>query len=363
MIGAWRPIIVVALLLAVAATGCREGGPGGSGHVAAPERQKIRVAVMPFDAASQRYDQIGQVVAQEVVTVLVGSGVFEVVEPGAVYGALVELAVRNGYGLSPSTMEKLQSRVGPVDIFIVGMVQDFSDVQVGPAIYPAISLNARAIDGYSGRILWSGSTSLTGSDSEKVFGIGAVYSPGRLARAAVRDLVRTLDQTELIALIEAPAIARDEAGELRRPTAMARAPAAATGNESFFDESVTVSEADMRRSLVDVDGMVKGPTWFRLHHFSIAETTYDGKGTAIHVKLVDYRKADAALGYVKLEHSGETEGEFAGLPAYSCDSSPQAPGARHLDVAVGRFGLHVLGPKERGDDIERVARALIDAMA
>jgi hypothetical protein len=362
MISAYRSHWAVVLLAALLLAGCKEGGPGRSGYLVSPGKQSIRVAVIPFDAASQRYEDSGQVVAQEVVTALVGTGVFEVIEPGAVYQALVELGVRNGYGLSPATMEKLQDRIGPVDVFVVGMVQDFGEVRVGPATYPTISLNARLIDGYRGSILWSGSVTRTGSDSEKLFGMGAVYSPGRLARAAVRDLIGTLDQRQLGALLEAASLARSGPEGPRRPAASATKTPKTSGSERFFDESTMISEADMRGSLVDVDGMVKGAVRFRQHHFAIVETAYDGQGSEISVKLVDYRKAEAALGYVRLEHPGETEAEFAGLPSFTGESSGRNPGAYHLDLAAGRFGIYVLGPSGRRNDIETVARSLVEAL-
>jgi len=358
--------VAAALLLTVLLSGCREGGPGGSGYLVGPERPAVSIAVMPFDTAVQRSEDLGQVVAQEVVTALLASGQFEVVEPGAVYAALVELGVRNGYGLSPATMEKLQDRIGPVDIFVVGIVQDFGDVRVGPATYPTISINARVIHGYSGRVLWSGSVSRTGSDSEKFFGMGAVHSAGRLARAAVRDLVSTIDQPRLMRLLELE-VARDSGADAEEPVprkGRRAGPGTAkrTGNERFFDENAMLSEADLRGTLVDIDGMVKGPVRFRQHHFSIVDTTYDGSGAEIKVKLVDYRKADAAMGYVGLDHPGVPQGDFAGLPAFAGNSDGNTPGAYYLDVAAGRFGLFLLGPANRQADIELVANSLVASL-
>jgi hypothetical protein len=179
----------------------------------------------------------------------------------------------------------------------------------------------------------------------------------------VRDLVSTLNQRQLVALLEASSAAEGEARAPRQPTATARRPAETTGSENFFDENVTISEADMRSSLVDVEGMVKDPVRFRQHHFSIAETTYNGTVTEIQVKLVDYRKAEAALGYVKLEHPGETEQKIAGLPAFIGPSSDKSPGAYYVDLAAGRFGIYALGPSGRGSDIERVARSLVEALS
>lgn len=358
----YRSCAALGLLAVVLVSGCKEGGPSRSGYLIAPGEQRIRVAVLPFDAATQRQGDSGQIVAQELVTALVGSRIFEVIEPGAVYAALIELGVRNGFGLSPSTMAKLQDRIGPVDIFVVGMVQDYSEVRVGPASYPTISLNARLIDGYSGSILWSGSVSRTGSDSEKFFGIGAVHSQGRLARAAVADLIGTLDQGRLVALLDSTSQAREDSGQSRRPAVGGTKTVTWSGNEAFFDENAVLSEADMRSALVDVDGMVKGSVQARQHHFSIVETTYDGTGTQIKAKLVDYRKADAALGYVRLEHPGETEQELVGMPAFMGTSSEEHPGAYYVDLAAGRFGIYMVGPSERKSGIETVAASLVEAL-
>lgn len=356
-----RRLLWVALgVAAIALPGCKEGGPRTTSYLVKPGEQKLRAAVLPFESATLQNDSAGQIVSQEIVTALLATGMFDVVDPGAVYQAMVDAGLRNGngYGMGPDALAKLQDKTGPVNIFVVGIVQEFGEVRIGPASYPSISINARVLDAATGRILWSGSASRTGADSEKFFGLGAVHSPGRLARAAVRDLLGSIDRAGLAKILQT---ADTPPAATSTHTVPSRA-AAPTGKEKYFDESAAYSEAQLTGLMVDVPGLTKGPVEYREHHFSIVETTYQGQGFEMTAKLVDYRKAEAALGYVKHDHPGEPEATFAGLPSYARASAAQTPGAYRLGVAAGRFGLFVSGPADRQGEIEKLARAMIDAM-
>jgi len=358
-----RKLFQMALLTFLSASaGCKEGGPGTSGYLARPGPEQMRIAVLPFDSASLQFENAGQVVSQEVVTELMGTGVFEVVDPGAVYQAMVDAGLRNGngYGLGPDGLQKLQDRIGPVRLFVVGIVQEFGEVRVGPATYPAISLNARLLDGETGSILWSGSVSRTGADSEKFFGLGAVHSVGRLARAAVRDLIGSLNRRELAHILRAsePRVAKASA----RVASVSPSPSRRSRSERYFNESATYSESELKALLVEVPGVRRSPVEYRLHHYSIAEAAYSGDRFEIRTKLIDYLAAQPALEFVKHNHQREVEGEFVGLPAYAGPSPAQNPGGYHLDIAVGRFGLFLEGPSDRQSSVEQVARAIIHGM-
>ncbi len=348
-------------LLLLACAGCKEGGPATSGYLAKTQEGRVRLVVLPFESAGLQSENAGQIVSQEMVTALLATGMFDVADPGAVYQAMVDAGLRNGngYGLGPAAMDKLQEKLGPVRVFLVGIVQEFGEVRVGPASYPSISINARLLDGQTGAILWSGSVSRTGADTEKFFGLGAVHSTGRLARIAVRDLVGSVNRRELAKILQAsPGAAPSAAQAHALPTSSLRR----TGTERYFDENASYPEAALRGLLVDIAGMTRSAVDYREHHYSIVEASYQTQNTTIGIKLIDYRKASAAKDFVKLDHPDEAEGTFEGLPAYAAPSPAQRPGGYHLDVAVGRFGLYAQGPSERKTEIETVARALIDAM-
>jgi len=357
---AWVSLVLVPLVV-----GCKEGGPRTTGYLAKPGGEQIRVAVLPFDSASLQFENAGLLVSQEMVTTLLATGLFEVVDPGAVYQAMVDGGLRNGtgYGFGPAAMEKMQEKLGPVRIFVAGIVQEFGEVRIGPASYPSVSINARAIDAQTGAILWSGSVSRTGADSERFFGLGAVHSTGRLARAAVRDLVASVNARELARLVRSSAPAAPDGTPLASAAhAMTGASPRTTGRERYFDEGPGYPEAALIGLLPEVSGLARGPVEHREHHYSMVETSYQSRETAVHARLVDYRAVEAALGFVRHDHPDETEGTFAGLPAYAGTSAAQMPGGYYLDIAVGRFGLFLEGPGSRQSEIERIARALILAM-
>jgi hypothetical protein len=292
-----------------------------------------------------------------VVTNLMGTNLFEVVEPGIVYQALADVGTRNAYGLDLATMQKLQEKIGPVRAFVVGMVGEFDTVQVGPSTYPAISISARVLDAQTGAILWAGGASRTGADSEKFFGLGAVHSTGRLARAVVAQLIASVPRDKLLALLKTNAPAP---GPAPGP-AVTPAPGGLTGKEKFMDESATYTEATLTALLVDVAGFTRGAVTYRQHHFPIVEADYSNS-SLISVKLEDCLKRDAALALVKDDHAADTQVQFAGLPAYELPSDPRTPGGYHLDLAAGRFALFVTGPEAKKADLEHVALALVEAM-
>jgi hypothetical protein len=355
-----RTLSVVFAVLPILLAGCKEGGPGSSGYLVKPGAQRVRIAVMPFEAASPQYDTAAQVVTQEVVASLLATGLFDVVEPGLVYQALTESGSRNLYGVDRDTIQALQSEIGPVRVFVVGLVQEYGDVRIGPESYPSVSLTARVLDAESASILWAGSVSKTGADSEKVFGVGAVHSQGRVIRSAVKSLIRKIDRKQLAELLAAGPTPPVGPGPSTPGTDTG--PPRATGDERYFDEAATWTQAALTDLLVEVPGLTRAAVLYRQHHFDIVETQYAGEGYEIRVKLADYRQAKAALGYVALDHPGEAEQLFAGLPAYALESSPDDPGALALDVAAGRFGLSVVGPAARRAEIEKVAQTILAGM-
>jgi len=352
----------MAVLGLVMTAGCKEGGPGRAGYVVQPGQTLIRVAIVPFDSQGVSQENAARIVTEEVVTTLLGTGMFDVVEPGMVYAAMAEGGARNAWGLDPATMQGLEEKLGPVSAFVVGTVQEFGEVRVGALTYPSISVSARVLEPQSGRILWAGSCSRTGAETEKLFGMGAVYSSGRLARAVVQQLIKGVDRDKLLAALRAAPTPPETPRVGPRAPSTPGATAGPTGTEKYMNESGAVTDAVLQGYLVDVEGFTKGKVTIRSHHFPIAETTYEAKGEAIAVKLSDCGKKGTALDRVRYEHPGESDTRFAGLPAFRSSSSEAMPGAVHLDVAVGRFALFVTGPTGSKPDLDRVAQTIIDAM-
>ncbi|MEI6502369.1 MAG: GNA1162 family protein [Armatimonadota bacterium] len=356
-----RATLAAAVLMALAFSGCKEGGPGRQSSSLRPEVSPIRVAIVPFDSAGVSQENAARIVTEEVLTTLMSAGTFDVVEPGMVYSALADSGARNAWGLDTATMQKLEEKLGPVSCFIVGTVQEFGEVHVGSLSYPSISVSARVLDPQTGRVLWAGSCSRTGAETEKLFGMGAIHSSGRLARAVVQQLMLSVPRDQLVAALKAAPGQTSNSVTTPRPGA-ATAPAGPTGNEKFMDESGAVSEATLKGYLVDFDGLTKGAVTYRTHYFPIAETSYQGPGVMITVKLEDCGKKGTALARVKHEHPGETDTRFAGLPSYASTSAAQMSGAYHLDLAAGRFALFLTGPESKKADLQKLAQALLTAM-
>lgn len=353
--------LTAAILMTMVVSGCKEGGPSRASSTAQGGPCVIRVAIVPFDGMGLSEENAARVVTEEVLTTLMGTGLFDVVEPGMVYSALAETGARNAWGIDPATMQKVEDKIGPVDCFVVGTVQEFGEVHVGSLSYPSISVSARVLEPESGKVLWSGSASRTGAESEKLFGMGAVHSPGRLARAVVQQLITCVPAGKLLAELKRPQPQPGTVVALPVPPKPGP-PTGLTGKEKFMDETATVSEAVLKGYLVDFDGFTRGEVTFRTHHFSIAEVTYEKPNLMVAVKLEDCGKKDVAAARIHHNHPDDTDGRFAGLPAYESPSSARLPGAFHLDLAAGRFALFLTGPESRKSEIENLAQAILAAM-
>ena len=353
--------LLIALVVIVA--GCKEGGSGGQSYLAKGGEARIRIAVIPFDSPGVQTENAARVVNDELVTSLIGTKAFDVVEPGIVYAAITDVSARNLYGLDLETMKKLQEKIGPVRAFIVGMVQEYGEVRVGPVTYPSISVSARVLDSQTGSILWAGSVSRTGADTEKLFGMGAVHSPGRLTRSVVATLIASASQQGLAKFIQqAPSVPSVVAAAPVTPSPSSPTLTAPSGKGRYMDETLTYTQGALSALFGQVDALTRGPVEFREHHFPIVATTYGGPDFEVAVRLVDCLKRQAALERVKHDYPDGTETKIAGLPAYAADSSAQMPGAYRLSVAAGRFALMLEGPSQKKSEMELIAQSIVAAM-
>jgi hypothetical protein len=171
-------IVVKSMLVAIAlvclASGCKNGGGSSQIYVKNGKAHRLRIAVLPFDNVSRNQDA-GRVITNTIITYLLSTGEFDVLEPGVVNSTMNSEGIRLTEGVTMEVCQKLQSKVN-ADAFVMGLVEEFGEVRIGSDSYPAVSFSARLVNARTAEILWAGTISKTGADHVKLFDIGRVSS-------------------------------------------------------------------------------------------------------------------------------------------------------------------------------------------
>jgi len=338
-------------LVAVGLAGCA----GEQAAITATVRQavgneRIRLAVLPFDNLSQK-PGAERAVTQTILTYLLASDLFEVIEPGHVNRVLADLRVRSAAEeIDPETARKLGQRLN-AELLLIGVVQEYGEVRVANDVYPAVSLSMRILDVYTGSILWSASAAQTGADTVVIFDFGRITSLPKLTQVLVEKMARGL-QASAPRIVEAVKRGR-EAG---LPAAPTPPPPSAPVTVPPPAPQGPLAEAQLKALLRDVSGFTRSEVGYRKHFYDTVEAVYAVEGTRIPVRLVDYASPERAANFMTGEHAGVAPATFANLPAYMWESQF---GLVHLDVVAGRFGLYLSGPSGAAANLQRLAQALI----
>jgi len=156
-----------------------------SSPVLSPEL-KYRVAVVPFFNISLR-PYAEDLMALHFVRHLRALGNFEVVEPGEVREALLELRVIMDDGISVADAEAVFS-ILDVDLILNGKVIDYQDFQ-GSAGKPKVDFSASLFEKKSREIVWLSRSYNEGDEGVVFFGLGKVNTAHTLSSAMVQQAV------------------------------------------------------------------------------------------------------------------------------------------------------------------------------
>lgn len=148
------------------------------------------VAVMPFTNLSR--DQLaGERVRDVFSTVLMSSGSIYSLPTGEIARAIGAIGLNNATAPSVEDVVKL-SKALKADAIITGVVREYGDVRAGNAAADVIALSLQLIEGQTGRVVWSASTSQGGIGiMEKLFG-GGGKPINDVTEKAVNDLITKL---------------------------------------------------------------------------------------------------------------------------------------------------------------------------
>ena len=144
-----------------------------------------RIAILPF-ANRTLHPEAPLMVADHMLSVLLGLDGVEVVDPGELRRVLIEHDIQPLFGLSLAQLRELRELLG-VDGVLDGSVLTY-DAAAQP---PTIDLIGRLRDARTGKVLWSATTRRHGSQTRTVYDLGRIYGAARLTRGAVEDLLST----------------------------------------------------------------------------------------------------------------------------------------------------------------------------
>lgn len=148
------------------------------------------VAVMPFANLSK--DQLaGERVRDVFNTLLMASGALYVIPTGEVARGIAGAGIANPTAPSAEDIMKLAKNV-KVDAVIYGVVREYGDVRSGTSSADVISISLNLVEGQTGRIVWSASTTQGGiSLTDRLFG-GGGRPLNDVTEKAVNDLINKL---------------------------------------------------------------------------------------------------------------------------------------------------------------------------
>lgn len=148
------------------------------------------VAVMPFANLSR--DQLaGDRVRDVFNTMLMASGVVYSLPTGEVARGIAAAGIANPSSPSPEDVVKL-TKMLKAEAVVTGLVREYGDVRSGTASADVISLSAQMIEGQTGKVVWSASSTKGGIGVvDRLFG-GGGRPINDVTEKAVNDLINKL---------------------------------------------------------------------------------------------------------------------------------------------------------------------------
>jgi TolB-like protein len=158
-------------------------------------RQKVdysgikKVAVLPFETLTPE-EYAGEKIRKLVITELLSRGI-DVVEPGEVTRALIELKIRSLGSIKTTDIQNIAKTLG-VEALIMGSVEAYGISRGISVTYPEVAINLRLIEASTGNIIWSVSHTSGGPNFwTRHFGAEGI-SLSEAATKVVKEAIDTL---------------------------------------------------------------------------------------------------------------------------------------------------------------------------
>ncbi|MEQ8395813.1 GNA1162 family protein [Thalassobaculum sp.] len=150
-------VVLLTALLTACAGSAREGRDFVDPAVGAAA--SARVAVVPFENLTN-HPNAGLIIAQIISTEFYERGLFQLQEETKTRKLLAELKIDPSHLTDVAAAQQAASLL-EVDALVIGSVSEFG-YQHGLREEPVVGLNARLVDGKTGKVLWASSHSAAG---------------------------------------------------------------------------------------------------------------------------------------------------------------------------------------------------------
>lgn len=339
--------------------GSKHKGEVHNAYVVNTNGKNMKVAILPLENVSKDPNATKKV-TWNLVTYLSGSGAYDVIEPGVVEKALVDLKVRALTEINADVAKKLGETL-KCDALLLGIIMEYGDTRVGNDTYPVISLNLRLVDTQTASILWTSTLTKTGGEkSRSIFSASKSIPLETLMLSATKSLTQNMlkQKTKIY-------LAWNEHKKKEGETAVAEAgksdPAAtASGPVLSGIEGKKFTQDDLKGLLVDVEGYSKSEVIFKKLIHNRVETTYSKNSTLIRVEIVDYEDKEHATKLVS--HYYEQGNEIKINGSLAAQTKPSPFEYLHLGVPFGQIGIYVGGSKKSEEDMKAFVKSLLEGI-
>lgn len=154
----------------------------------------LKVAIVPFANLTSEKDADRRV-ASILITHVLKSGCFDVIEVGESFKALKDAKIRADESLSIDDIKKI-GEITAADFLLMGAVEEYkidSGTMMGEKVFvPEISIVIRLVSTKDGAIVWSANHHRRGDDRVTVFGMGRIDSISELMDVIIADTMSAL---------------------------------------------------------------------------------------------------------------------------------------------------------------------------
>ena len=177
--------VTAGALAILIAAGCAGTKPRESVKRFEPPDSSL-IAVLPFEDLSGR-EGVGSEFTRTFTAELVRTGLFTVIEQGAVDDAVERLQVRTTRAMTDAEARALGDSLNAAYL-LYGNVLESGTVRTSDGDLPTVAATLRIVDTTSNRIVWASHHTRTGDDQETVFGWGRTSSRLKLLDALATEM-------------------------------------------------------------------------------------------------------------------------------------------------------------------------------
>lgn len=154
----------------------------------------VRAAIIPFTNLTSEKDAEKKI-AYALITHLLNTNHFDVIETGEVQKAMRDGKVRKDEDLSLENIKSIGQLTG-ADVLLMGVVEEYkidSSTLLGEKVFvPEAAMSLRLVSVKDGSIIWSVNHHRRGDDRVTIFGMGRVDSISTLTDIIIKDSVDSL---------------------------------------------------------------------------------------------------------------------------------------------------------------------------